>query len=163
MMEPRIVLLLLLLLTVSIAGCTGDSFEDDPKLTVHNTDERRYNLTVFTVQNIDAPTMMTFRATTADGTRRYVGLTDLQSGAAYHNVTIAQNGVDRRQLPVPSTENVTTTIEEWNTSVAWGYIVTAPANDTVVGIDVMACNHGGQKYQVTIENQMRTEWSSVCS
>jgi len=163
MLHPRVSLLILVVLSTILVGWTVLSPDEPPRLTVENQDKTRYQLTVFTAPNADSPTDVTFRATTEAGDRRYVGLADLQSGATYHNVTLAEKEVRSRQLTVRPTGDTTTTIEAWKPGNTWGYVVEAGDNESIIGSDVITCEREGQRAQVTIVDGFQEQWTTHCS
>jgi hypothetical protein len=160
MSRSRSILAVVALLAVT-AGCATLS-GGPPAMTVDSQDDTRYRLHVFAVADADGRTDVAFRATTDDGARRYVGVADLQSGAHYANVTLAEEAVHRRQFTVAPAGNVTATVEDWEQGTVWGYVLETPANETLVGADAVDCERGGQTYHLTVADGTRERWSSTC-
>lgn len=153
--------LALLVVLASSAGCPALSSGEPPALTVDNRDETQYRLTVFAVPDVDHRTDVAFRATTEAGDRRYVGLADLQSGAPYADVTLADAGGHRRHLPVPPASNVTVSVDEWNPGAAWGYLLERD-DESLVAADVITCERYGQEARATVTDGFRKRWTSSC-
>jgi len=165
MLRPRVSFTILVVLSTILIGWTVLSPDEPPRLTVENQDETRYQLTVFTAPNAGSPTDVTFRATTEAGDRRYVGLADLQSGATYYNVTLAEDEVRSRHLTVRPTSDTTTTVEAWKPGNTWGYIVEGDDNESIIGSDVITCERERQRAQaqVTIVDGFQEQWTTHCS
>jgi hypothetical protein len=159
----RTALVLLVALLTVLAGCTALTTGDPPTLTVDNRDETRYRLTVFALSTVDDPSDVTVRATTGAGDRRSVGLADLKSGAPYRNVTLPAGADGSHQLAVPAASNTTTTVDAWDRGDAWGYVLERTDDESVVGVDVVTCERGGQRASVTIADGYERRSSRRCS
>jgi hypothetical protein len=155
--------LLVVLLVAALGGCTALSGGGPPTATVENRDDATYRVTAYAVPDVEHPTDVTFRATTADGDRRSVDAAALQSGAAYRNVTVVDEARSQ-QFTVPPNGNASATIDVWNGSTATVYVVeTIDGNESLVGGEVVTCERGGQEHRLTVVDGAKKRTSSTCA
>lgn len=155
--------LLVVVSSVSLAGCSALGPEGPPTVTVDNEDDVQYRLTIYTVPDANTPGEVPFRATTAGGERRYVAPGELQSGASYRNVTVTADDQSTREVSVAAGDTTSATVDAWERGDAIAYVVETPdETESLVALKVMTCESPGQTATITVRNGSRIRTTASC-
>jgi len=161
-MRSRSVLALAVVLAVALSGCSALSDPGSPYLSVENRDDAEYRLAVYVV-DVDDRANLTFRATTADGTRTTVGASDLRNGTGYRNVTLDAAGADSQRITIRGAANTSASINMWQPGDATVYVIeTADGTASLVGAYAITCDLREQDHEMTIEDGTLTRRSATC-
>jgi hypothetical protein len=153
----------LVVVAVTMAGCSAVSPTGAPILTVENGDDTDYTLTVYAVPDVDDRDGVTFEATTADGERVSVGVAELRDAAGYRNVTLDAENASDQQITVRASTNTSAAINLWEPGDATVYVIdTGTADDSLVGVHVVTCGDRDQEHGITIADGAISDRAATC-
>ncbi|MFB6228398.1 MAG: hypothetical protein ABEH88_07505 [Halobacteriales archaeon] len=157
----RIALLVVVLLTLS--GCSALSPTGAPLLTVDNQDDVEYSLTVYVLPDLENADELTFRATDTDGDNRSVTTAELRGNASFRNVTLDGDpaAVSRETLSAGTTTSAAINI--WDPGSATVYVIeTTGGTASLAGVQVITCGSRDQRHRITITDGAVSNRSITC-
>ncbi len=153
----------LVVVVVTLAGCSAVSPTGAPILTVENGDDTDYTLTVYAVPDVDDRDGVTFEATTAAGERVSVGVMDLRDADGYRNVSLDAENASGQQVTVRASTNTSAAINLWEPGDATVYVIDAgEADGSLVGVHVVTCGERDQEHEITIADGAISDRAATC-
>jgi hypothetical protein len=120
------VLVLSVVVLAATAGCTsfGASSAD---VTVENTEPITYQMSVYVFDEPVGAGNVTFQVTNSTGTRKTVGLAQLDTAGIYYNLSLSGTwNATERQVSVPANDTMTASFSVWDSGEAVVYVFERP-------------------------------------
>ncbi|SDR05093.1 hypothetical protein [Natronobacterium texcoconense] len=146
MVSRRSVLLALVLLGAVLVGVGFATGTPEPVLTIENDDNVSYQVTAYTVEDLDAAGYLNFEVTTDDGEQRLVTYNDLVWTTSYQNVTLVDEGVNSQSFTVGPNETTTGVVDGWSHGDVTLYIVESDDDETRTWSRTVTCDSRGQDH-----------------
>lgn len=159
----RRIALLVIVVLLTLAGCSALSSTGAPLLTVDNQDDVEYRLKVYVLPDLEAADGLTFRATDADGDNRSVATAELQGNDSFRNVTpdVDPAAVSRETLSAGTTTSAAVNV--WDPGSATVYVIeTTGRTASLAGVQVITCGSRDQRHRITITDGAISNRSTTC-